>query len=457
MPSISLLDIPEEILLNIFLLGISEDHWKEIDMIPLNISHTNHALRQLTLSSPCLWTNLAFFLDDDDDGGTDEDGLHSRAACTAKLFELWIERSGNAMLNCKIEMSVFERMSERIFRLFLPEQWRWQSITLAFEYIGNSRLGLHFALTNMPNLQKLDLTFMADEEEVLTLDLSHSRQLQYLVLKDMKSRRWREITENIHGQQLEHLHLGLEDSPRDTFLISSLTMFPQLAHLDLRLTFNYGISLLSEMPNGSPILLPNLRVLKLGIGCDDLLNYFTAPSLVSLDIPTFKEIEFLAYEFIQRSKPSLEMMRWELWGDLDLDRIRSILQELYMVKTFILYHWDTAYTDTTPRLWQMLSIKNSDEEMLLPNLKELDFGLSYIYTWSSASDGGLRKLATHLVDMVLSRCQYARDFTLHLDDTSLGKALKDLETFERVQEYISNGCNVTIGSNRQKILFFRFR
>ena len=151
------------------------------------------------------------------------------------------------------------------------------------------------------------------------------------------------------------------------------------------------------------------------------------------------------------------MMRWELWGDLDLDRIRSILQELYMVKTFILYHWDTAYTDTTPRLWQMLSIKNSDEEMLLPNLKELDFGLSYIYTWSSASDGGLRKLATHLVDMFLSRCQYARDFTLHLDDTSLGKALKDLETFERVQEYISNGCNVTIGSNRQKILFFRFR
>ena len=95
-------------------------------------------------------------------------------------------------------------------------------------------------------------------------------------------------------------------------------MFPQLAHLDLRLTFNYGISLLSEMPNGYPILLPNLRVLKLGIGCGDLLNYFTAPSLVSLDIPMFKEIEFLAYEFIQRSKPSLEIMRWELWGDLDL-------------------------------------------------------------------------------------------------------------------------------------------
>ena len=85
MPSISLLDIPEEILLNIFLLGISENHWKEIDMIPLNISHTNHALRQLTLSSPCLWTDLAFFLDDDDDGGTDEDGLHSRAACTASF------------------------------------------------------------------------------------------------------------------------------------------------------------------------------------------------------------------------------------------------------------------------------------------------------------------------------------------------------------------------------------
>ena len=401
---------------------------------------------------------MSFSLDDDDDDGTDVDeGLQTRAACTAKLFELWIERSGSSPLICTTEVSRFGRMAERIFRLLLREQWRLRSITLAFEYIGSSRPGFHFDLTNMPNLQKLDLTFMDDEEEVFTLDLSHSKQLRHLNLRQTRGHRWREITKSIQGQQLLHLRLDLEDSPRDTFLISSLTMFPQLAHLDLRLTFNYGISLLSEMPNGSPILLPKLRVLKLGIGCGDLLNYFTAPSLVSLDIPMWTGTEVQTYEFIQRSKPALEIMRWELWGNHEIGRLQSILQELHAIKTLILYQCDPNYTDTTTLLWQLLSIKSTGDKILLPILKDLEHGLSYIYGWSGTSEERLRELAIILADMVLSRYQYTRDFKLHLDDINLGKALKDLENFENIRECILNGGKITIGRKRQHILYFPFQ
>ena len=104
--------MPEEILLKIFLLGTSKYDRQKGNMIPLNISHTNRALRQFALSSPCLWTKMSFTLDDDDDDDDDEtyDGerLYTRAEHTAKLFELWIERSRNAQLDCKIEVLAFK-------------------------------------------------------------------------------------------------------------------------------------------------------------------------------------------------------------------------------------------------------------------------------------------------------------------------------------------------------------
>ena len=367
------------------------------------------------------------------------------------VLELWIERSRNAQLDCKIEVLAFKRMAEQVFRLLLRERYRWESITLAFKRTITFGPGFHLALTNMPSLQKLNLTFMTDEKETLTLDLSRSKQLRHLNLKQMRNRRWREITKSIQGQQLLHLQLDLEDSPRDTFLITSLTMFPQLAHLDLRLTFNYGISLLSEMPNGSPILLPKLRALKLSVGCGDLLDYFTAPSLVSLDIVMYPGTEEKAYEFIQRSKPLLEKMRWLVYGDLDIERIRSIFHKLHVIKTFILYQFDPNYTDTTKFLWQLLSTKSPYGRMLLPNLKKLDFNLRYIFSWSEKE---LRKLVLLLASMVLSRCRYTRDFTLHLGDICLGKAFKSLENFEDIQKRIFN--KVTIGSRRQQIHHFHF-
>ena len=445
--------------MKIFLLGISKYDWQKKNMIPLNISHTNRALRQLALSSPCLWTKMSFTLDDDDGDDDDDDDetydgeqLYTRAEHTAKLFELWIERSRNALLNCCIVTKTFARMADRIFSLLLREQWRWQSITISFEDLvfQDHDDGFSFAVTNIPNLQKLDLTFMLGGEDVLTLDLSRSRRLQYLDLKQMNSHRWREISETIYAQQLTHLYLELLDSPRDDFLITSLTMFPRLAHLELIMYFKHEPSL-GELSNAPPVLLPNLRVLKLGVACGDLLNYFTTPSLVSLDIPMCAGTEVRAYEFIQRSKPSLEVVEWMVWGDLDIDQIRSILHELHTLKKLILYNWDKAYIDKTMLLWQLLSINSPDDGVLLPNLKELEYSMSY--RWGEER---LRKLVILVADMVLSRCQYTRDFTLHLDDIDLGKALKGVENFESVRECISNGCNVTIGFNRQKILHFHF-
>ena len=84
--------MPEEILLKIFFSGLSEDYWQGRNHIPLNVSHTNHALRRLALSSPCLWTKIGFSLDDDDDDGIllEDPGilgiLDKLAAFNAALF-----------------------------------------------------------------------------------------------------------------------------------------------------------------------------------------------------------------------------------------------------------------------------------------------------------------------------------------------------------------------------------
>ena len=76
MPPINLLNMPEEILLKIFLLGTSKYDRQKGNMIPLNISHTNRALRQFALSSPCLWAKIYLFLDAEDDS---DERLSTRA------------------------------------------------------------------------------------------------------------------------------------------------------------------------------------------------------------------------------------------------------------------------------------------------------------------------------------------------------------------------------------------
>ena len=140
-----------------------------------------------------------------------------------------------------------------------------------------------------------------------------------------------------------------------------------------------------------------------------------------------------------------------MYGYLDIERIRSIFHKLHVIKTFILYQFDPNYTDTTKLLWQLLSTKSPYGRMLLPNLKKLDFNLRYIFSWSEKE---LRKLVLLLASMVLSRCRYTRDFTLHLGDICLGKAFKSLENFEDIQKRIFN--KVTIGSRRQQIHHFHF-
>ena len=62
--------------MKIFLLGTSKYDRQKGNMIPLNISHTNRALRQFALSSPCLWAKIYLFLDAEDDS---DERLSTRA------------------------------------------------------------------------------------------------------------------------------------------------------------------------------------------------------------------------------------------------------------------------------------------------------------------------------------------------------------------------------------------
>ena len=105
MTSISFDSMPDDVLLYIFLLGIQDDFESrgepEIFSMPLNISHTNRAFRRLALSSPSLWSILYITIGLNlDEAGEQEQRTKARGE---GLLRLWVERSGNALLNYHVE------------------------------------------------------------------------------------------------------------------------------------------------------------------------------------------------------------------------------------------------------------------------------------------------------------------------------------------------------------------
>ena len=58
MTTVTFLDIPEDVLIYIFKLAIPEDDSPSNKHSPLNVSHTNHILRQITLENSSLWSYL---------------------------------------------------------------------------------------------------------------------------------------------------------------------------------------------------------------------------------------------------------------------------------------------------------------------------------------------------------------------------------------------------------------
>ena len=114
MGSIKLDTMPEDILTHILLYGIADDfetkNYEYTELFLLVISHTNQALRRFALSTPCLWSTL--YIDTCCNKiSRGDDGL-------LNLFRLWIERSGDSLLNYKIIVYTYMQAIDDIFELF---------------------------------------------------------------------------------------------------------------------------------------------------------------------------------------------------------------------------------------------------------------------------------------------------------------------------------------------------
>ena len=58
MAKVAFMDIPEDVLIYIFKLAIPEAENPSNIQSPLNISHTNRILRQITIENPSLWSYM---------------------------------------------------------------------------------------------------------------------------------------------------------------------------------------------------------------------------------------------------------------------------------------------------------------------------------------------------------------------------------------------------------------
>ena len=204
MGSVKIDSIPEDILIQIFLCGITDDSgtirfYYPLKTFLLSISHTNQALRRLALSTPCLWSTLSltihrngsFRRDEDLESKTRNDGF-------VNLFRLWIERSGDSPLNYKITVNTYTQTSADVLELFFREKRRWKSVKL--EFMKNTP-HLSFEPTGMPCLQSLELVSLRDYVPIeKIIHLSKSTQLGRLYLNQVDSAQWRTIMETIHTQ-----------------------------------------------------------------------------------------------------------------------------------------------------------------------------------------------------------------------------------------------------------------
>ena len=143
MKSISFDSLPDDIIIQILLLGITDDlEYLEPEdpkllrpdhslAILLSISQTNRSLKRLTLSYPFLWSTIYIFIGHNGDRSNDEDpNTKSRDEGLFNLFQLWVERSDNVPLNYFIVVRERTRTTDDLLKLLFREKYRWQSIEL---------------------------------------------------------------------------------------------------------------------------------------------------------------------------------------------------------------------------------------------------------------------------------------------------------------------------------------
>ena len=417
MGSVKIDSIPEDILIQIFLCGITDDSgtirfYYPLKTFLLSISHTNQALRRLALSTPCLWSTLSltihrngsFRRDEDLESKTRNDGF-------VNLFRLWIERSGDSPLNYKITVNTYTQTSADVLELLFREKSRWKSITVSF-CLWKSHVPIFpFELKDMSCLQSFDLTpLWAKDHAEKNIDLSKSTQLRYLRWKGVNIAQWRIIMKTIRTQQLTKLQLGLIPDNRinivDRYFITSLGMFTNLRLLEISL-FDAPYFQFDDAWNGPPVLFPNLTTLVLNKTCGKIIKHLTTPYLLSFSINTERDEGSWIHTYLRRSRPPLKNMQLAM-DFLEIDDLRLILQEVPNLKTLSFTH-EILYDDSRGRYdyWSLISVKDSSMDVLVPKLTQLFFNIP-CYPVRSMIDE-----VTLLAEAVLSRKRYFENESFH--------------------------------------------
>ena len=365
---------------------------------------------------PCLWSTLSISISQYKPfyGGRDSQ-LKSNNISLFSLFRLWIERSGDSLLNYKIIVYTYMQAIDDIFELFFREKNRWRSVSILFtmKVTDVQLLRSEFRLSDMPNLQSLELVSCG--KSVLlgkNIDLCKSVQLQFLRWNRADVAHWRTVMETIHARQLTELQLGLipeifAKNIVDPYFLTSLGMFTNLKRFKIYVP-NVSRSKINIAWSGPPVLLPSLTLLVLTDGCGKLIKYLTTPSLVSLSICARKNEGRFVSSYLRRSSPPLEVMQLTK-NYIGTDDLLLILQEVPNLKIFSFIHQDIC--DAIKRIsdiWSFLSVEDPSKDVLVPKLTEL------IYDLPDRLENGTVKEVTLLTEAVESRKRYSEHFRFYL-------------------------------------------
>ena len=438
MMTVTFLDISEDVLIYIFKLAIPEDDSPSNKHSPLNVSHTNRILRQITLENSCLWSYLCL------------KNVFKIKLGWKRLLDLWIERSGNAPLNYKLDFQ-FPSHSENIRNFshlvlkLAEEHIRWQTIEI------NSTSGpledVRAQLTDMALLRVLLISIPVLPP--FRLDFSKSKNLQHLSLEAVYGSIWWTISPTIISQELTVLNLWIMGSRRLKDCICCLDVLKACPKVEwfglgmMRADESQSNNFQSEINGLSSVTLPNLKTMRLDAGLipsDFFFQKLVTPFLIRLEyrypsgIINYSSLR----TFLQNSGSKLE----ELFLDNKHDEIffmatimPSIFEPLLSLRRLVVHDLRIS-----PNLWTNLA-RNDDNDglgatMLLPKLEILEISYPPEYFEGRGCD--------NFADMLVNRWRFNNGFQVWIVSGITDNIRKNFSNHELLQECISNGFKFLI-------------
>ena len=378
--STTFLHIPQEVITQIFLLALPKNKCPALNEVPLNVTHTNHVLREIACSSSLLWTHLNVHLN------------KARKGSWEKLLELWIQRSGNAPLQYDFDFSgqYTGQQCTEMLKLLIREQSRWHSIKISGFLIyticginNRQRLSGDSDSVPMPLLRQLILASSGHSPFSFTkYDFSSSTLLQVLSIRQTSSQ-WMWTSQTISSQKLRRLSLELDESSLcDCIAALKVSMAcPNLKHLKIEMherVYEFGAEDSTDNPFSQPnemgfVTLNHLETLH-------LTSELSKNIILKLLTPALKSLAYFVgmhhlpslYTFLQNSKPPLEELRF---GDYNMSEGQEVAPSIYPSVFRLLPKLKKLHisegTHLPLAMWPAFLPNETSGDIPLPELREL--------------------------------------------------------------------------------------